>query len=190
MEKLVIIVLIILIIIMLTRFRIVIKKDFNKGLLINLYIFPKLSIKLNVEKYFKKYKDGSFKNIIGFLLEDISLLNDSRSIIKSLLKISRVRKVEVLVNYSVSYISNIYLYCALWTLLSYTKNLFDKHARRIDNEYYNINICQECSGLYIYLDMIFPFALLLFIGLKNIKIIIKGILKHGSSNKRTSKAIS
>lgn len=174
---------------MLSRFRIIITKELYKKLKIKLYVFPKLGININLDHFFKKYQKASLKEKITYINNDLNDIIMSKRLMLDLLKIIKFRKINIKINYNYLKYPNEYIYLSLWNGLSGIKNFIDKYARGIDNEYYNVDICQNSNSLYIYIDMIFPITYLILIGLKNIKIITKGIIKHGTSNKRVIKTI-
>lgn len=190
MEKIIIIVLIIFIIIVLSRIRIVIIKELKKEPIVKLYIFPKLSLNISLDKFIKKYKESRIEEILDLLTEDIKSLYSYRNLIYDIVKVSRIRKINININYNYISYSNDYVYIFLWNLVSIIKMFFDKNTRQIDDEYYYVDICQKENDFYLYIDMIFPIIFLILTGIKNIKIIIKGIIKNGTSNKRTFKTVS
>lgn len=189
MEKFIIIVLIILIILMLSRIRIIINKEINSKIKIKLYLFPKLGININLDRFIKRYQKATFEERITYFNNDLQKMFMSKGLMFDLLKIIKFRKIQVIIAYDYIKYPNEYIYLSLINGLSFIKNFLDKHARCIESEHYDVDICQNKSSLYIYVDMIFPLVYLVLIGLKNIKIIIKGIIKHGTSNKRVVKTI-
>lgn len=190
MEKLVIISLVIIVLILITRIRFELIKPFNKMPTIKIYFFSKLGFKINIIKLLEKYQVNDLSKRYKHINDDIASLFENNKFLKDLLKISRVRKIDIRVNYSFLEYQNIYIYFVLWNVLSIFKYIFDKYTKKVNHEYYNVNICQNTNGLYIYLDVTFPLSLLILTVLKNIKTIIRGIRKHGTSNKRTSQVIS
>ena len=188
MEKMIIIILIISLIIILSRIRIVVLKNINEKLNIKAYIIPKLGIKINLNKYFDKFKNQSFSSILSMIKLEIENANSKKKLLFDFLNIIRIRKIKI--NYFYDYLQypSLYIYIFGWYSLSYQKNFLDKHVKRVDKEEYNLVISSDINDAYMYVDLVFPIISFIFILIKNFKVIIKGIIKHGTSNKRTIKA--
>lgn len=183
MEKLVIIISIIFIIILLSRIRIVISKEVNEKININIYLFPKIGVKLNLNKFFTRYKNKTFNEKINNLKNDLTTTFENKNLIIDVLKIIRIRKIYIDIYYDFITVPNIYIYFIIWNLLSITKNYLDNHVRSVNEEKYMIYVDTRTNDIKVYLDIIFPTVFLIFIFLKNIISIMKGIKKYGSSNK-------
>lgn len=175
MEKFIIFILIIFIILMLSRIRLVIIKD--KQLKIKIYIFPKLGININLDRFFRKFKKATSEEKIKIIKKDFNKIYQNKKMFNDLIKIIKVRKINVVINYDYAYYPNEYIYFILWFCLSYLKNFVDKHVRCVKEELYNVDICQKSNNLFIYLDVIFPTMFLILIGIKYFKFFLKGDLK-------------
>ena len=184
----IIIILIISLIIILSRIRIVVLKNINEKLNIKAYIIPKLGIKINLNKYFDKFKNQSFSSILSMIKLEIENANSKKKLLFDFLNIIRIRKIKI--NYFYDYLKypRLYIYLFGWYSLGYQKNFLDKHVKRVDKEEYNLVISSDINDAYMYVDLVFPIISFIFILIKNFKVIIKGIIKHGTSNKRTIKA--
>ena len=178
MEKLIIVILIIFIIILLSRIRIVISKEENQKITTTLYIFPKLGIKINIDKFFKKYNTILSKNI----LKDLQLILNIKQVIFDFIKILKIRKINIEISYNYLSFPNIYIYFILWNTLSITKYYLDNNVRCVGEENYIVNISNNKNNVKVYIDIIFPLIFLIFVLIKNINVIMKGIIKYGSSN--------
>ena len=189
MEKFIIIIVLIIIIFVFLRIRVVIRKDNFEKAKIELYIFPKLNIKINLDFMLNKFNCLSINQKAQYIKDSISNLNNKKKIIYDFLKICRLRNIQIKIDYNyIKYPSTLF-YVFIWNVLGFIKNFTNKHIRKIDKEDYLI-LFSENNNIHIYIDMIFPVILLIYISIKNSKFIIKEIIKHGTSNKRTFKTFS
>ena len=118
---------------------------------------------------------------------EIENANSNKKLLFDFLNIIRIRKIKINCFYDYLKYPSLYIYLFGWYSLSYQKNFLDKHVKRVDKEEYNLIISSDINDAYIYVDLVFPIISFIFILIKNFKVIIKGIIKHGTSNKRAIK---
>ena len=187
MEKFIIIVLIIILIITLSKIRIIVYKNINEKLNFKVYILPKLGIKFKLNKLLSRYKNQTFTNMLMIIINEVKNIEDRKKFCHDFLRIINVRSIKI--NYYYDYLKypSSYVYLLAWLNLSYIKSLLDKYTNRVDKEDYNVIISSNINDAYIHVDFVFPILSFIYILIKNFKVIIKGIIKHGTSNKRTIK---
>ena len=168
--------------------RIIITRDYSSKIKVSLYILPKLSIKLNLDSFLKKYNCLSKSKKIEYIKKQLTNLRNNNKILIDIAKICRIRKIIIKAHYNYIKYPSTFIYFTLWNCLSLVKNVIDKYVYKVDKEEYQVVISSN-NDVYIYLDIVFPLILLIFISIKNIKFITKEIIKYGSSNKRTIKTI-
>ncbi len=182
MEKILLVCVIILIVFLLIKVRIVIRKDLKEKTNIDLYIMPRLNIRIDVDKLLSKYKNKKIFYIIKNLKKDMKFIYTNKNILFDFLRHSTIRKIKFHIYYNYLEIPNIYLYETGWLFLSFIKNYLDNHTKKVKKEDYNIIINTDKFGVLYQLDLIIPLYVLIFVGAKNIKNIFKGVKEYGTSN--------
>lgn len=182
MEKILLVCVIILIVFLLIKVRIVVKKDLKEKTNIDLYIMPRLNIRIDVDKLLSKYKNNTLNNIIYALKKDLKFIFTNKNLFLDFLKYSIIRKIKLHIYYNYLEIPNIYLYETGWLSLSFIKNYLDNHTKKVKKEDYNIIINTDKFGVLYQIDLIIPLYVLIFVGAKNIKNIYKGLKEYGTSN--------
>lgn len=182
MEKILLVCVIILIVFLLIKVRIVIKKDLKEKTNIDLYIMPRLNIRIDVDKLLSKYKNNTLINIIYAFKKDLKFIFTNKNLFLDFLKYSIIRKIKLHIYYNYLEIPNIYLYETGWLFLSFIKNYLDNHTKKVKKEDYNIIINTDKFGVLYQIDLIIPLYVLIFVGAKNIKNIYKGLKEYGTSN--------
>lgn len=182
----ILVIIFLIILILLTKARFIIYKNKENKLAIDFFIMPRLNIKINLDKILRKHyiddimKDDMIDAVL--LVKNFKRYIDNKKIVKEILKKSVIRKIKVLICYDYFKFDSIYFNVISWQFLSIFKYLVDLHSKKVIEEEYNI-IYQKERKTYILIDGMINIYSLIIIVVKNIKYIIGGIKKHGTSHK-------
>lgn len=190
MEKYIIIAILIIIIFILSiKFRLIVEKKQSNKISLSFYLYIFNLFKINLSKLFTKYQEVDLKILLKKINENPRIIKDLKKLLFDLLKIIKVNEISIIVNYNYFDYSNPYVYWGLWNLMSFIKMFLDKYVKTVQKEKYIVNITKT-NNVELLFDIFFSIRLLILIGIKHIKTIIKGVKIYGTSNKRTTKVVS
>lgn len=170
------------ILILLIRIRFIIYINKENKINVDVFIIPKLNIKIDLDKLIRKYIVKNNKLDLKSLITNTTLFFENKKVVKDLLKKCVVRKIKLLIHYDYLKYDDIYLNVANWYFLSNIKNKIDSILKKVKSEEYNIIYTGKFKTDFIIDGMISVYSIIM-VGIKNIKYIIGGIKKYGTSNK-------
>lgn len=184
MKPIIVILIILLIIISILniKIRFIIYNNEKNKLNVDLFIIPKLNIRIDLDKLIRKYVLKNNHVDLKKIINNIKLLIENKKLIKDFLKKVIIRKIKIIISYDYLSFNDIYFNVFNYFLLANIKYLVDTNVSKVIKEEYKIDYSNKTKSCILIDGMISIYSIII-VGLKNILDIIGGIKRYGTSHK-------